>query len=100
MNMKHTPLQPKEILPETFPPVCEDGRGPVGNGGLSLRSRKWMIKAIETCPHVTNSGLEIDDQPLACKVFEKVNEVCRHMIDSSVSLKLVSEELTTYNMSV
>ena len=33
-----------------------------------------MIRAIETCPHMTNSGLEVEDQALACKVFEKVNE--------------------------
>jgi hypothetical protein len=71
----HAAPKPKEILPEAFPPVCEKGRGPVGSGGFSLRSRKWMIKAIETCPHMLNSGMEgIDEEPLACKVFDEVNE--------------------------
>ena len=43
---------------------CPDGGedshnyyGPAGNGGLSLRSRTWMIKAIRTCPHSYYSGL-------------------------------------------
>lgn len=67
--------EPKEILSEDFPSVCEHGRGPLGNGGFSLRSRRWMIRAIETCPHVAHSGIDLDDQPpLACKVFEQVNE--------------------------
>jgi hypothetical protein len=66
--------EPREKLPEDFPKVCEDGRGPVGNGGLSLRSRKWMIQAIETCPHVANSGMDLTDEPRACKVFEQVDE--------------------------
>jgi hypothetical protein len=74
MAAKHPALKPKEILPEIFPPVCEGGRGPLGSGGFSLRSRKWMIRAIETCPHMTNSGMEVEGQPLSCKVFEKVNE--------------------------
>jgi len=34
---------------------CVDG--PFGNGGLSLRSRYWMKKAILTCPHSRYSGL-------------------------------------------
>lgn len=34
--------------------------GPAGNGGLSLRSRTWMIKAIEHCPHAKYSGLSAE----------------------------------------
>lgn len=71
---KHTAVKPDQLVPETFPPVCEGGLGPVGNGGLSLRSRKWMIRAIETCPLVAYSGLEVEGKPFACKVYEKVNE--------------------------
>ena len=36
--------------PSFFRDVCSEGRAPVGNGGFSLRSRKWMIRAIQTCP--------------------------------------------------
>jgi hypothetical protein len=39
--------------------MCHGGFGPQGNGGLSLRSRKWMIKAIEACPS-SYSGLSHD----------------------------------------
>ena len=59
---------------DRFPDVCSDGRGPVGNGGLSLRSRSWLIKVIETCPHVTWSGVEFEGRVHACKVFEEINE--------------------------
>ena len=36
----------------------QQGRGPIGNGGLSLRSRKWMIRAIEACPFEHYSGIQ------------------------------------------
>jgi hypothetical protein len=74
MAGKRPAPKPKEFLPEDFPAVCEDGKGPLGNGGFSLRNRKWMIHAIEACPHMTNSGMDLTDEPLACKVFEQVNE--------------------------
>jgi hypothetical protein len=65
-------------LNEEFPHVCENGRAPVGSGGLSLRSRRWMIKAIETCPHVKYSGMNVEDnndhQIILCKVFDPVKE--------------------------
>lgn len=41
-----------------IPQLCTPGHGGlVGNGGLSLRSRQWMIQVIETCP-TEHSGLE------------------------------------------
>jgi hypothetical protein len=33
-----------------------------------------MIQAIETCPHVTHSGLDVEVEPFACKVFEAVSD--------------------------
>jgi len=34
-----------------LPHLCTPGHGGlVGNGGLSIRNKQWMIKAIETCP--------------------------------------------------
>ena len=34
-----------------LPHLCSPGHGGlVGNGGLSIRNKQWMIKAIETCP--------------------------------------------------
>ena len=41
---------------ESTPPYY----GPAGNGGLSLRSRTWMARAIRTCPHARYSGLSPD----------------------------------------
>ena len=66
--------RPDILLNGTFPGVCSDGNGPVGNGGLSLRSRSWAIKAIETCPHVKYSGIDSEGRVLACKVLEDINE--------------------------
>ena len=65
--------KPKELFNEDFPKICENGRGPIGHGSLSLRSRKWMIKAIESCPHTIFSGLKVDDEPYGCKVFDSVD---------------------------
>jgi hypothetical protein len=63
------------ILKEEFPAVCQGDRAPIGSGGLSLRSRRWMIKAIELCPHVSFSGLDLSgDQFFPCKVFDSVPE--------------------------
>jgi hypothetical protein len=62
----------KQTVDLQFPLVCSDGRGPVGNGGFSWRSRKWMIRAIETCPHARYSGTSLDGVP--CKVLDQVNE--------------------------
>jgi len=36
----------------------DNGIAPLGNGGLTIRSRKWLIKAIEYCPHPTYSGFD------------------------------------------
>lgn len=76
-------VPPKKRLPrpdvlldnvDKFPDICSDNRGPVGNGGLSLRSRSWLIKVIETCPHVTLSAVDFEGRVHACKVFEEINE--------------------------
>ena len=48
--------------------LCRDGYGPQGNGGLSLRSREWMVKAIEACPSIY-SGLSKEKVKAApCRV--------------------------------
>ena len=33
-----------------------------------------MVQAIETCPLVAYSGLDVEEKRFACKVYEKVNE--------------------------
>lgn len=66
--------KPQHLL-ETDLDMCHDGVGPVGNGGLSLRSRAWMMAAIEACPHVQWSGMPtnvVDRSP--CRVVDPVNE--------------------------
>ena len=64
--------KPHTMLPSSFPAICRDGLAPVGNGGLSLRHRSWMIRAIEACPHAMYSG---HDLALAgCNVLDKINE--------------------------
>ena len=40
---QHPAPEPRGMLSEEFPDVCETGRGPVGLGSFSLRSRKWMV---------------------------------------------------------
>lgn len=51
---------------EEFPNVCTGGRVPVGNGGFSLRSRRWMKLATNTCrsfifgPVNTKCGVKSD----------------------------------------
>ena len=47
------------ILP-TYPDPCSHGNAPIGNGGLSWRSRSWMQRAIRTAPHALWSGLHND----------------------------------------
>jgi hypothetical protein len=43
--------------------LCNDPkRGPIGNGGLSLRSRQWMQRAIQYCPS-SFSGLSSSSSP-------------------------------------
>ena len=41
--------------------ICKDGYGPNGNGGLSLRKRSWLIRAIEACPWTTYGGIESNE---------------------------------------
>jgi hypothetical protein len=59
-------------LPSTFPIICTNGIAPVGNGGLYLRNRTWMIRAIEACPHDRYSGHDL--KLAGCNVLEKTNE--------------------------
>jgi hypothetical protein len=68
--------EPDELLETQFPAVCADGKGPVGNGGFSLRSREWMVKAITTCPQVKFSGVDTTgaNTALACRVLDSVDE--------------------------
>mmetsp|Transcript_2051 Transcript_2051/g.3703 ORF Transcript_2051/g.3703 Transcript_2051/m.3703 type:complete len:569 (-) Transcript_2051:1898-3604(-) len=66
--------RPAKLLDPTFPPICRDGIAPIGNGGLSLRSRKWLLEVIHTCPHFRYSGIDTTAQPLACKVIDTINE--------------------------
>eukprot|EP00586_Coscinodiscus_wailesii_P009211 CAMPEP_0172521046 /NCGR_PEP_ID=MMETSP1066-20121228/292352_1 /TAXON_ID=671091 /ORGANISM="Coscinodiscus wailesii, Strain CCMP2513" /LENGTH=991 /DNA_ID=CAMNT_0013303895 /DNA_START=48 /DNA_END=3024 /DNA_ORIENTATION=- len=47
--------------------VCKNGSGPVGNGGLSLRSRTWMKKAIHTCP-TDDNNFGNDPDKMLCKL--------------------------------
>ncbi|KAG7359860.1 hypothetical protein IV203_034958 [Nitzschia inconspicua] len=67
-------IEEVSLLREKFPAMCEGGRAPVGGGGMSIRSRKWMIRAIETCPHVLYSGVDVERRFVPCKVFDPVNE--------------------------
>jgi len=42
-----------------LPHLCTPGHGGlVGNGGLSIRNKEWMIKVIETCP-TEYSGIDV-----------------------------------------
>ena len=48
--------------------------GPIGNGGLSLRSRLWMQRAIEYCPDRSLSGLTVQSYNNTCSTFNTGNE--------------------------
>mmetsp|Transcript_35656 Transcript_35656/g.54032 ORF Transcript_35656/g.54032 Transcript_35656/m.54032 type:complete len:319 (+) Transcript_35656:921-1877(+) len=77
INMQNKPPvnRPTKLQNMTFPPICTGGRAPVGNGGLSLRSRKWMVEAITNCPHTLYSGMNTSDMiNLACLVHNAENE--------------------------
>lgn len=66
--------KPDKLLDEDFPDICNGGIAPIGNGGLSIRSREWMIDAIMTCPHLKYAGFDHENRNLACKVVEDINE--------------------------
>lgn len=66
--------RPEVLLNTTFPDICSNGLGPVGNGGFSLRKRTWAIKAIEACPHIKYSGINMNQSVFGCKVLETINE--------------------------
>lgn len=63
-------------ISELMYPYCqkESGIGPIGNGGFSLRSRKAMIKVIETCPHVKFSGISMTNRTFPCETQENIPE--------------------------
>jgi hypothetical protein len=50
------------------------GIGAVGNGGFSLRSRSAMVKVIETCPHVSWSGMDLTNRSFPCMVTGELAE--------------------------
>jgi hypothetical protein len=56
--------------------MCKPGYGPVGNGGLSLRSKSWMIRAIQACPFPPYSGILRGAVPgsIGCQVTRNINE--------------------------
>lgn len=64
--------KPHTMLPLSFPAICQGGIAPVGNGGLSLRQRTWIIRAIEACPHAIYSGHNLT--MAGCNVLDKINE--------------------------
>jgi hypothetical protein len=64
--------KPRTMLPLSLPAICQGGIAPIGNGGLSLRQRSWMIRAIEACPHAIYSGHDLSVE--GCNVLDKINE--------------------------
>jgi len=68
----------KQRLSKQFPPACNvGGYGVVGNGGLTLRSQKWLIKAIELCPHAKWSGMDTatnTNMSMSCHATNDINE--------------------------
>lgn len=64
---------PSRLLNTMFPSVCGQGNAPVGNGGLSIRNRTWLVEAIEACPHVNRAGFEVNDT-IGCQVVDLINE--------------------------
>jgi len=63
-----------QLLPANYESFCGNDIGPQGNGGLSLRSRLWHIRAIQLCPHTDLSGIDVDDTLTPCRVSDYVNE--------------------------
>lgn len=59
-----------ENVTSTIDSYCDKahGIGAVGNGGLSLRSRKAMVRVINTCPHVLWSGIDLVNRTFPCLV--------------------------------
>ena len=54
---------------------CPKEKGIHGNGGLSMRSRSWIQKAIRACPHLQYSGLSAEEIANAdCSLNEGVPE--------------------------
>lgn len=56
-----------------YPSPCEDLAAPIGNGGFSWRSRAWMQRAIQTCPHVHWSGVA-NASTSPCRALDGLNE--------------------------
>jgi len=57
----HKPPELKDAVAPPFPSAAEfdsdPKMGPIGNGGLTLRSRYWMQQVIDYCPHTVLSDL-------------------------------------------
>ena len=62
VNNVHCPLSPHPVFPKTLPSLTQW----VGNGGLSLRSRKWMIRMIRLCPKKKISHLSEGEMSTTC----------------------------------
>jgi hypothetical protein len=72
LHMKAADYERLQISPAYTNP-CENGNAPIGNGGLSLRRRSWLRRAIRTCPHVHWSGVaDADTHP--CRALDGTNE--------------------------
>jgi hypothetical protein len=75
----HLIPQPRMLLTHTdFPMICDSDDhtaavpimlgGGSSSGGISIRSRQWMIRAIEACPHTQYSGIP-DLEGLGCQAI-------------------------------
>lgn len=79
-GMIGTSSDPGVVIPPfpTEDELCSDTRhGPQGNGGLSLRSREWIQRAIRYCPTAIyqHSGLSMEEyNATTCKATEIVAE--------------------------
>jgi len=64
---------PSRLLSTAFQSPCGHGNAPVGNGGISMRNRTWLVEAIEACPHIDRAGFEVDHTN-GCQVVDLINE--------------------------
>ncbi len=75
---RYHPNKPDTLLDSLeFPDLCPNDNSsiaPIGNGGFSLRSRKYMMKAIKSCPHHSYSGLDLNGKVVPCRVLDRINE--------------------------
>ena len=76
-----------------YPHICTNDRAPTGNGGFSLRSRKWMRIATNTCPskYVTHSSktdcnviLDIPEDLYFATVLPGLNAPMPNVVEASL----------------